>query len=127
MKCIPLIFAFGAAAMSASAVAKNDYPTIEVVGYVLECMQQNGGQTLETMYSCTCRFDKLASFVPFDEYETAKTQQRFQSMPGEKGGVFRDSDSGRELVKSFEKKMEEVNKSCPVVGHSGVSDRTDPR
>ena len=52
-----------------SAGNRHDYPTIETVGYVLECMQENGGQTVENMYSCSCRFDKLAATMSFDDYE----------------------------------------------------------
>ena len=118
MKRIPRIVALAACVTTAPVMATNDYPTIEVVGYVLECMQKSGGQTLENMYSCSCRFDKLAQKMPFAEYEQATTQRRFMNMPGERGGVFRESDSGREQVRKLEQTLAAVDKACPVVRSS---------
>ena len=42
-------------------------------------------------------------------------------MPGEKGGMFRESDDSRKLVKELENTLAEVNKSCPIVKHSSAT------
>ena len=105
---------------------RSGYPTVEIVGYVLECMKENGGQTLENMYSCVCRFDKLASLISFDDYEHAVTQRRFLRMPGERGGMFRESDEIRDMVKDFENTLAEADKACPVVKRSGITTPAQP-
>ena len=117
---------FAALAVSAPAHARSDYPTVEIVGYVLECMKDNGGQTLENMYSCVCRFDKLSSLINFEDYEVAMTQRRFLKMPGERGGVFRENDGVRDMVKDLEKTLADADKACPTVKRSGITTPAKP-
>jgi len=47
----------------------NDFPTIEAVRFVVNCMVDNGGQNEENLYACTCRFDAMSSEISFNEYE----------------------------------------------------------
>ena len=48
-----------AASASLPAVA-NDFPTIERVNYVLECMREHPGAEFEMSSKCSCALDALA-------------------------------------------------------------------
>jgi hypothetical protein len=108
-----LTLSFGLSLTAASAVA-NDFPTFERVDFVLACMKENGGQNVDNMYSCSCAVDKLAQHFSFEDYNEAAIYERYKAMPGEKGGLFRDSDRGRELVERLETARAEAAKTCFV-------------
>src|SRR6267378_4700533 len=82
------VLARGAAA-PAQAANVHDYPTVERVEYVLECMQRNAGRQ-EFLYKCACVIDEIAKQYAYDDFVEASTAARFQSLGGERGGVFRD-------------------------------------
>ena len=113
MKFRHLIPAIVLATASFSA-SGNDYPTLERVDSVLTCMAQHGGQTVENLYACSCKIDVIASKVSFDDWNEAKTFKTYKRMPGEKGGIFRDSDRGDEVVPVLEEADKEGEKRCFV-------------
>ena len=98
-----------------SHASANEYPTVEIVRFVVNCMADNGGQTEENLYACTCRFDALSSVITFDEYEMVSVYRRNKDMPGEKGGAFRDR---RRSTKDLRDKYDEAEKNavsaCPI-------------
>src|SRR6266700_3820007 len=65
------------------------YPTVDRVEYVLECMQKIGGKQ-EFLYKCSCVIDEIAQKYAYDDFVEASTAARYQSLGGERGGVFRD-------------------------------------
>ncbi len=101
-------------ALSSFSVFANDYPTLERVDSVLTCMAKHGGQTVENLYSCSCKVDVIASEVPFDTWNEARTYKAYKRMPGEKGGLFRDSDRADEVVPILEAAEKEGEKRCFV-------------
>lgn len=102
--------------LMATNVMANDYPTIDRVDSVMTCMKMNGGQTIENLYACSCEIDVIASMVPFDIWDEARTFEQFKGLPGEKGGIFRDSDRADEIVPQLEEARAEAKKRC-FVGH----------
>jgi len=103
MKRQPLLLgaALGLAAAASVAMAENanDYPTMDRVDHVLTCMKENGGQTIDNLQRCSCQIDVIMQTVSFEEFNEARTYEIYKQMPGEKGGLFRDSERGKELVK----------------------------
>ena len=105
---IPFLFA-------ALNVSANEYPTIESVRNVVTCMAENGGQTEETLYACSCRLDALKAAFTFEEYENVSVYVRNRAMPGEKGAVFRDlGKSTKDLRARYDKVESQAKKNCPV-------------
>lgn len=97
------------------AVSANDYPTIETVRYVVNCMVDNGGQNEENLYACTCRFDAISKVMTFQEFEDVSVFVRNKDMPGEKGGVFRDLGKATKGIRAkYEAATKSAEKSCPV-------------
>src|SRR5580765_7522348 len=92
-----LALALSLAAMGASA---HDYPTTGRVEFVLECMQRNAGKQ-EFLYKCACVVDEIAQRFSYDDFVEASTAARYQSLGGERGGVFRDPPKTRETAKLY--------------------------
>ena len=90
----------------------NDYPTLERVDHVLTCMRLAGGQTVDNLYSCSCEVDVIAQQVAFDDFVEARTYEIYKRMPGEKGGLFRESDRGDDIVSRLAKAREDAQKRC---------------
>ncbi len=90
----------------------NDYPTLERVDNVLTCMRENGGQTVDNLYACACEIDIIAQQVPFEDFTEARTFEIYKRMPGEKGGLFRDSERAKELTAKLAAARADSQKRC---------------
>jgi len=89
----------------------HDYPTVARVEYVQECISKHGGK-LENLYQCSCAIDRIANSLSYDEFVEAGTYARYSSLPGEGGGIFRDSDAARQMAKRYRETEAEAYRSC---------------
>ena len=96
----------------AHSSAANDYPTLERVDHVLTCMRLAGGQTVDNLYSCACEIDVIAQHVKFEDFSEARTYEIYKRMPGEKGGLFRESDRADEIVAQLTEARADAKKRC---------------
>ena len=110
---VALALALSAAGAPAQAADMHDYPTVERVEYVLECMQRNAGKQ-EFLYKCACVIDEIAKQYTYDDFVEASTAARFQSLGGERGGVFRDPPKTRDTAKRYVQVHGEAMKRCDV-------------
>lgn len=99
----------------------NDFPTQARVEYVLQCAKDYGGQSYKNIYGCICMIDQIAEAMPFEDYEEATTFGNMRTVPGERSGVFRDNDRGRQLTRSIEKIRAEAASACLMPDRSGES------
>jgi len=102
-----------ALSFAGSAAVAHDYPTSGRVEFVLECMQRNDGKQ-EFLYKCACLIDEIAQKYSYDDFVEAATVARYQSLGGERGGVFRDPPQTRESAKRYMQVRGEAMKRCNV-------------
>lgn len=95
-----------------TAQAANDYPTVERVLYVHECMRQHPGNHHEMVNKCSCVIDKIASKVSFDDFETMSTAANANTIGGERGNMIRDVASMQDEIKRFRTLQTEAKKAC---------------
>ena len=112
MKVATLLLSIGLVAPLAAAAF--DYPTLDRVDAVLTCMQENGGQNIDNLQRCSCEIDMLMQQVSYDDFTEARTYEIYKQMPGEKGGIFRDSPRAKELVGKLDVARAEAKKRCFV-------------
>ena len=108
-----LLALLGGVALASPAWAF-DYPTMDRVDQVLTCMKENGGQTIDNLQRCSCQMDVIMQTVNFDDFNEARTYEIYKQMPGEKGGMFRDSERGSELTKRLGEARADARKRCFV-------------
>ena len=112
-----LLFGLGLAMPCAGAeparetATKHDYSTLVRVEYVNQCVEQHAHK-LAAVYQCSCAIDRIAAAVSFDDYVEVMTFINNANMPGEGGGMFRDSERGRKLIKNFRELESESLRSC---------------
>ncbi|MEM7469270.1 MAG: hypothetical protein AAF387_20630 [Pseudomonadota bacterium] len=90
----------------------NDYPTLERVDHVLTCMRLAGGQSVDNLYACSCEIDVISQHVAFDDFTEARTYEIYKRMPGEKGGIFRESARADEIVAKLTEARDDAKKRC---------------
>ena len=105
------LLAFAATAPSADA-AGNDFPTVDRVEYVQECMRSHPGNRYEMLYKCSCTLDRIAAEIRYDEYVELWTAANAISIGGERGAQLRDSKMSRDMAKKFRYIEESAQKSC---------------
>lgn len=99
---------------AASAATAFDYPTMDRVDQVLTCMKENGGQTIDNLQRCSCQIDVIMQTVNFDDFNEARTFEIYKQMPGERGGLFRESERGKDLLKRLGDARADARKRCFV-------------
>ena len=89
----------------------NNYPTAARVEYVNECIA-NQRDSLANVYQCSCVIDSIADTLTYDDFVESITFARYAGLPGEAGGIFRDSDDGRKRAKRYRELELEAYKAC---------------
>jgi hypothetical protein len=56
--------------------------------------------------------DRIATKLSYDEYVEAATFAHYSTLPGEGGGIFRDSDEAKERAKLYRAVESDAYKSC---------------
>lgn len=95
-----------------TVLATNDYPTLERVDSVLTCMRLHGGQNLDNLNACSCEIDVIAQQLSFEDFNEARTYEIYKQMPGEKGGLFRDTDRAKQVVGKLDAARADAKKRC---------------
>ncbi|MDD2770076.1 MAG: hypothetical protein PHT19_15225 [Methylococcus sp.] len=88
------------------------FTTITRVEYVMQCMQEHGGQNYDNLYHCACAIDTIAQTMTPDEYDQAVTFTNLFGMAGERGSVFRDPPQSEQLRKKLKDAKAKANESC---------------
>ena len=100
-------------ALSATTgVSANDFPTVERVLYVNECMRANPGLQFEMVNKCSCALDRLASEVTYDDYVSMTTIVNAISIGGERGSEMRDNESLKPQIARYRELQARVTKAC---------------
>lgn len=96
--------------LSASAY---EYPTVERVEYVHTCMRENeGGQSQEMIYKCSCLIDAIAKQLTYDEFVEASTAAYAYSIGGERGETVRAYAPAKTMADRFRAVQSAAKKSC---------------
>jgi hypothetical protein len=96
----------------ATVVVANDFPTVDRVLYVQECMRANPGPHFEMVNKCSCALDRLAGEVTFDDYVSMITIVNAISIGGERGGELRDNESLKPQIARYRELQARVSKAC---------------
>ena len=100
------------ALLGAGAARANDFPTVERVTYVQECMRAHPGSNYEMVNKCSCALDALAREVKYDDYVTMSTASNANSMGGERGNSIRDVEAMQVQIKRYRELQANAKKGC---------------
>jgi hypothetical protein len=89
----------------------NNYPTYARVQYVQECMSRAGG-SLAQLYQCSCAIDHIAQHLTYDDFVEATTFAHYATLPGEGGGIFRDTEHAKQQAKLYHRLEADAYQAC---------------
>jgi hypothetical protein len=102
----------GALSITAIAQAAYDYPTLERVRYVQECMAEHPGSSYEMTSKCVCAVDALMQQLPLDDFVNWSTAAKATSIGGERGGTIRDSELMQVDARRWRDLQRKVKSGC---------------
>jgi hypothetical protein len=101
------------AALCSSAAWANDFPTVDRVLYVQECIAARpAASNFEMVNKCSCALDALAAEVTYDDYVQMSTVVKSMSIGGERGGTIRDAEPLKVYVTRYRELQAKVQKAC---------------
>lgn len=108
------VLALTCAALGSALAADtpNDYPTIDRVMYVQECMATHPGPQFEMMNKCACALDAMAREVKYDDFVEMSTAAKATSIGGERGSYIREAPALQKDIKRFKELQAKVEKGC---------------
>lgn len=125
MKLLPLLAALFAttAAVAAPPKAGHDYPTIERVLYVQQCMRDNPGPFYEMANKCSCALDRIAAEIPLDDFVEMNTVVNAMTIGGERGSELRDNAGAKKQVTRWKELQARVKPACFIGTGPGAAAR----
>lgn len=102
--CLPL-----AAAAPARA---NDFPTVDRVLYVQDCMRHNPGNYYEMVNKCSCALDAVAREVKHEDYVNMQTIVNAMTIGGERGNELRDNETVKPQLRRWRELNAKAQKGC---------------
>ena len=104
-----LVLALMSAAWPAIA---NDFPTVERVEFVLECMRNHKGGEFELLNKCSCAIDRLAEKYTHDDFVEAQTMAKAVTIAGERGSTLRDNDEAQKAARQYRADIKDAAHAC---------------
>jgi len=98
--------------VAANPVHANDFPTVDRVLYVQECMRAHAGPQFEMINKCSCALDTLSQSVKYKDYVTMSTIGKAMSIGGERGSAIRDVPSLEPQLKRYRELQSKAEKAC---------------
>ena len=96
----------------------NDFPTLDRVVYVQECMRAHPGPSYEMTSKCVCVLDSLAKDLSYDDFVTMNTVSKASTIAGERGGAIRDAPGLAEQLTRYRSMQAQAEKAC-FIGANG--------
>ena len=101
-------------AMAAAQAQIADYPTLDRVMFVEECVRTHPDRLRhEMLYKCACAMDTLAEQIPYAQFTVLSTASNAITIAGERGNVAR-SDDMRADAKRYRSVLATAFKSCLI-------------
>ena len=112
---LAVALALSASAFAAKPKAKakvNNYPTLDRVQYVLECVQNYPDKVHQEMiYKCSCAIDEIAKKISYDDFINDWTATKAITIAGDRGAI-REHQMVKGMVKQFKDVQGNAQKTC---------------
>lgn len=107
-----LLFAGVALPLAAGLAAANDFPTVDRVLYVQDCVKAHPGPYYEMVNKCSCALDTLAREIKHEDYVDMNTIVNAMSIGGERGNSLRDNETVKPQIKRWRELQAKAKNAC---------------
>ncbi len=103
------------AALTLNTYAQSaDYPTLDRVLFVEECVRdQPERPRQEMLYKCACVFDEVAARIPYASFTHLETASNALGIAGERGSAVRTEEI-RDQARQFRGVLAAAKRSCLI-------------
>lgn len=108
LKPLPMLAAL---TLGTSPALANDFPTVDRIHFVHECMQDHPGPYFEMSSKCSCALDMIAKEISFEDFRTMHTASLANTIGGERGGYYRGR-MWREEARKYRDMQADAKKRC---------------
>jgi hypothetical protein len=108
----PRCFGLAALVLCGGAAWANDFPTVDRVLYVQECMRAHPGPHYEMVNKCSCALDSLARELKHEDYVAMATASNANSIGGERGSYIRDTETLQVLIRRYRELQTRAKSGC---------------
>jgi hypothetical protein len=99
--------------LTSGAVTANDFPTVERVLFVENCVREHPDRPhQEMLYKCSCAVDAIAGEFQYEEYVELSTAVDAAQIAGKRGAAVRESTEGKSMTKRFQAARAKALRSC---------------
>lgn len=109
LRCVSVCATLSAASLAALA---HDYPTLDRVRFVQECMRDHPGPHFEMTSKCVCAIDKIAQELTAEQFVAGATISNANSIGGERGNEIRDTEMLQTEAKRYRAVVAKSKNSC---------------
>ena len=100
---------------SAASATENNFPTIDRVLYVNECVRQHGGG-LDSLYKCSCVMDYFTKNLSYEEFDKMDASSHGIQTTGERSALWRDPQGVRDGIKRLQDVEKKAKQNCNLGG-----------
>ena len=97
------------------SVRADEFPTIDRVLYVNECVRQHGGG-LDSLYKCSCVMDYFTKNLTYQEFDKMDASSHGIQTTGERSALWRDPKGVRDGIKRLQDVEKKAKKNCNLDG-----------
>jgi hypothetical protein len=110
---IAVVMVLSASAFAAKPKAKmSNYPTLDRVQFVLECVQDHPDKVHQEMvYKCSCAIDEIAKQINYEDFINAWTSSKAVTIAGDRGAI-REHQMVKGMVKQYKDVQARAQKIC---------------
>lgn len=113
MKRLLSLMVLAGVMLPATAAQANDFPTLDRVLWVHECMREHpDGGHYEMVSKCSCALDRIAGQMGHEQYMAMKTSSDARSIGGERGGYIRANKQEQKVAREFGAIQKAAMKAC---------------
>ena len=96
-------------------VKADDFPTIDRVLYVNECVRKNGGG-LDSLYKCSCVMAYFTKNLTYQEFDKMDASSHGIQTTGERSALWRDPKEVRDGIKRLKDVEKKAKQNCNLGG-----------
>ena len=91
-----------------------EFPTIDRVLYVNDCVREHGGG-LDSLYKCSCVMDYFTQNLSYTEFDQMDASAHGIKTTGERSALWRDSKGVRDEINKLKKIETDAKKNCNLL------------
>ncbi|OUV03498.1 MAG: hypothetical protein CBC42_03330 [Betaproteobacteria bacterium TMED82] len=114
-KVFLLCFVFCFSVIKSANAEKDEFPTIDRVLYVNECVREHGGG-LDSLYKCSCVMDYFIDKLTYAEFDNMDASSHGINTTGERSAIWRDPKDVRDGISRLRKIQIAAKLNCNLKG-----------